>query len=372
MEVLLNQLVYFGFFQSILLLCIYFFSKKNRRHINGFMAFLIATLSVGLLGKVIYNTGYWGPNFRFIALSELSTLLFGPTLFLFTRATLQKLPNTKQNLVHYLPGITYFIFILIYFIIPNDNIISQRIKTGELIRVIYTCHAFGLIVNITYWVLAWNVFTSFMDNLKNEVSYEIRARFINNLLLVIGISLGIWLVLYTTSFLGFDRLERNARPYIWIVLTLIVLFITYYSMLYPEVLRVIPNLKKQKYALSKLSMKDMDALKNKLDQLMLEKKPHLNSKLLKTELAEMLGVNNPELARLLNENIGMNFFEYVNYYRIQEFIHLAKTDTTKQFTFYGLAQEAGFNSKTTFNKSFKNLIGTSPSEYFESKSDNSI
>ncbi|WP_432264962.1 AraC family transcriptional regulator [Croceitalea rosinachiae] len=30
-----------------------------------------------------------------------------------------------------------------------------------------------------------------------------------------------------------------------------------------------------------------------------------------------------------------------------------------------LEQEAGFNSKTTFNKSFKNLMGTSPSRYFE-------
>ncbi|WP_198283107.1 AraC family transcriptional regulator [Aquimarina agarilytica] len=330
------------------------------------MAILIATLAMGLLGKVLYNTNYWGPNFRFIALSELSTLLFGPTLFLFTRATLQKLPFTKQNLVHYVPGVAYFVFILVYFIIPTDAIIVQRVKTGELIRVIYTCHAFGLLVNITYWILAWNIFSGFMHHLKHEVSYEIRARFMTNLLLVVGISLGIWLILYATSFLGFERLERDARPYIWIVLTLIILFITYYSMISPQVLQIAPELKKQKYTQSKLSSKDMDVLKDKLDQLMLEKKPHLNSKLLKTELAQMLGVNSPELARLLNENIGMNFFEYVNYYRIQEFIQLAKNDNAKQFTFYGLAQEAGFNSKTTFNKSFKNLIGSSPSEYFES------
>ena len=29
-----------------------------------------------------------------------------------------------------------------------------------------------------------------------------------------------------------------------------------------------------------------------------------------------------------------------------------------------IAQEAGFNSKTTFNKSFKKIMGHSPSEYF--------
>ena len=59
----------------------------------------------------------------------------------------------------------------------------------------------------------------------------------------------------------------------------------------------------------------------------------------------------------------MNFFEYVNYYRIKEFVELAKTDKAKTLTFFGLAQEAGFNSKTTFNKSFKKLMGSSPKEY---------
>jgi AraC-like DNA-binding protein len=78
----------------------------------------------------------------------------------------------------------------------------------------------------------------------------------------------------------------------------------------------------------------------------------------------MLGISNPELARLLNERIGMNFFDFINYYRIKEFIALAKSDKAQNLTLFGVAQEAGFNSKTTFNKSFKNLMGTSPSTYF--------
>ncbi len=123
----------------------------------------------------------------------------------------------------------------------------------------------------------------------------------------------------------------------------------------------------KKYTQSKLSKSDLDHLQTKLDQLMVEKKPYLNRKLLKAELADMLGVSSPEIARLLNENIGMNFFEYINYHRIKEFVELAKTDNAKNLTFFGLAQEAGFNSKTTFNKSFKKLMGASPKEYFTSQ-----
>lgn len=331
------------------------------------MGFLIMILSVGLLGKVLHSMGAWGGNFRLIALSEFSVLLFGPTIFLFTRSALKRIPHSPKDLAHYVPGLAYSVFILTYFILPSDPVLNERIATGELTRVIYACHAIGLIVNITYWGLAVQVLRSFQKEIRNEVSYELNSRFLINFLVVIGICLLIWTILFITSLSGYEMIERNARPYIWIILTLIILFITYFCMVSPKVLRMLP-LENRKYSLSKLSEDDMDDLKIRLEKLMLEKKPYLNQKLLKNELAQLLGVNNPELARLLNERIGMNFFEYINYYRIKEFISLTKTERAKHLTFFGLAQEAGFNSKTTFNKAFKNLMGSSPSDYFKNES----
>ncbi len=367
MQVILEQLVYFGFFQSLLLLIIYLVSPKKRKYISGYMATLITVLAIGLSGKVLHSLEVWESNFRLIALSEFSVLLFGPTIFLFTRSVLKRIPHSPKDLVHYVPGLAYSLFILLYFIIPGDSVISERIKTGELSRVIYACHAAGLIVNITYWGLAVQTLQAFLKEIKNEISYEPNSRFLTNFLIVIGICLVVWLVLFITSLFGYEMIERNARPYIWIILALIILFITYYSMVSPKVLRMLPA-ESRKYSRSKLSEDDLEELKVRLEGLMLDKKPYLNQKLLKDELAQLLGVNNPELARLLNERIGMNFFEYINYYRIKEFISLTKTERAKHLTFYGLAQEAGFNSKTTFNKAFKSLMGTSPSDYFKENS----
>jgi len=366
MQTLLNQLVYFGFFQSLLLVFMYSFSAKNRKRINVYMVFFIGIVSIGLMGKVLYSAGVGNYNFRLISLSELSALLFGPTIFLFTRSIVQRKPFTKQNLLHYFPALVYTIFVAVYFVIPSDEVITNRAQTGELMRVIYTCHAVGLVVNITYWVKGWQLLKNFKTQVQNEISFEPQTSFLRNFLVITGICLLVWTGLLLTSFFGFDMLERNARPYIWLFLVLIILFITYYGMISPQVLQLLPvgSQAVKKYTQSKLSASDLDRLKERLDNLMLEKKPYLNSKLLKSELAEMLGVNNPELARLLNENIGMNFFEYVNYYRIKEFVALAKTKKAQQLTFFGLAQEAGFHSKTTFNKSFKKLMGTSPSAYF--------
>lgn len=367
MQEVLNQLVFFGFIQSVFLLIIYIVSAKRGKAINKYMLLLIVVLLIGLLGKVIYNSGVYGRNFRFIAFSEFSALFFGPTIYLFTESILNKTKFKKTDLVHYIPGITYSLFIVFYFLIPEDEIIKERIKTGELQRVIYACHAVGLVVNITYWFLGVKYFFSFKKEMRNQVSYEIHIRFMQNFLYITGFVLFVWTVLFVTSFFGFPMLERSTRPYIWMFLTLLVLFITYYLMLSPEVLKEIPDLKEKKYTQSKLSMDDLEQLKLKLETIMIEKKPYLNNKLLKSELAELLGVNSPELARLLNENVGMNFFEYVNYYRIKEFVNLAETEKGKQLTFFGLAQEAGFNSKTTFNKSFKKLMGVAPSVYFNQK-----
>lgn len=367
MQAILNQLVYFGFLQSLLLLAVYIFSPKKRGTINAFMSFLIAILLIGLFGKVLHSAGVWNSNFRLIAFSEFSILFFGPTVYLFIRSILQKRKFSNEDLVHYVPGVMYSLFIIIYFIIPSDIVIVERFKSGELTRIIHLCLGVGLLVNTTYWILSWRVFKSFSKAIKDEISYELHTRFIVNFLVVIGICLLFWIGLYGTSLFGYHELERAVRPYIWIFLTLLILFITYYGMIAPKVLHILPEIELKKYTQSKLSITDMERLKEQLDKIMIDKKPYLNNKLLKTELAQLLGVNNPELARLLNENIGMNFFEYINYYRIKEFILLAKTEKAKQLTFFGLAQEAGFNSKTTFNKSFKKLMGASPSAYFDKK-----
>ena len=42
---------------------------------------------------------------------------------------------------------------------------------------------------------------------------------------------------------------------------------------------------------------------------------------------------------------------------------LAKKDIDKNFNLLGLAYEAGFNSKSSFNQVFKKITGKTPSEF---------
>ncbi|MEM7298638.1 MAG: helix-turn-helix domain-containing protein, partial [Bacteroidota bacterium] len=269
----------------------------------------------------------------------------------------------KGDLIHYIPGFAYIIIISAYYVFAPTDLIQERIESGELYQAVIVFMGAGLIFNIAYWIKGYQVFRSFQHDLMNEFSYSVKVRFLRNFLIAIGLCLFCWLVVYIIGVFAESWLERSVRPFIWISLAFIILFISYYGLREPKLFKLATLLSNKKYAQSKLSLKELEVLKARLDRLMEEKKPYLNRNLMKADLADMLGVNNPEVARLLNEQIGMNFFEYVNYFRIKEFVEIAKTERAETLTFFGIAQEAGFNSKTTFNKSFKKIMGTSPSKY---------
>ncbi|WP_378180920.1 helix-turn-helix domain-containing protein [Aquimarina sp. SS2-1] len=360
----MNQLVYFAYFQSLFLLIIYAFSPNKRKNINSYIVVLVCVLAIGLTGRVFYISGVFGNNYRWVIFSEFATLLFGATIYLFTRSSLRKNPFSYKELWHYAPALVYNIFVAVVFILPSDEILQKRELSGESFRYVLLFIATGLLFNITYLILSFRIFLQFKKEVQNELSYHIKSQFFMNFLVAIALCMLCWCAMFINWMLDYELFDRISWQVIWISIALIILFIAFYGMKEPDLFKISSLMPSKKYAQSKLSYQELEGLKSKLEQLMEEKKPYLNRKLLKSELAEMLGVSNPEIARLLNERIGMNFFEYINYYRIKEFIQLAKTGKAKNMTFFGLAQEAGFNSKTTFNKSFKDLMGTTPKEYF--------
>ena len=358
METIVNQLIYFSFFQSVFLLGIYLLSSESRKNINGYLAAFVVVLAIGLSGRVLYLSGLFGDDFRLVIISEFATLLFGATIYLFTRSSLLGTRFQKKDLLHYIPALIYNSFVYYVFIIRD-------VATEYWLIMVFL--GIGLTFNISYWLLSLRCFISFKKEIKNELSYTVKSQFFLNFLVAVGIGMGFWLTMYVLSLVGISTVTRVGWSLVWFNIAILILFIAYYGIKEPDLYKVAALSGTKKYAQSKFTEQELDQLKYKLDQLMQEKKPYLNRKLLKRELAALLGVSNPEIARLLNERIGMNFFEYINYHRIKEFLELAKSEKGKELTLFGLAQEAGFNSKTTFNKSFKALMGTTPKDYFSKK-----
>eukprot|EP01029_Cantina_marsupialis_P022693 TRINITY_DN5548_c0_g1_i2.p1 TRINITY_DN5548_c0_g1~~TRINITY_DN5548_c0_g1_i2.p1 ORF type:complete len:117 (-),score=8.79 TRINITY_DN5548_c0_g1_i2:205-555(-) len=103
---------------------------------------------------------------------------------------------------------------------------------------------------------------------------------------------------------------------------------------------------------------------SKLNELMPNKNLYKQENLTLSELAKQLNVHPNHLSQVINEKEEKNFYNYINSLRIKEFIRLASQQKNEKFTLMSLAQDCGFNSKSTFNKHFKAYTQKTPSEFF--------
>ena len=122
---------------------------------------------------------------------------------------------------------------------------------------------------------------------------------------------------------------------------------------------------KIKYEKSSLSSEELLSIHQKLTQIMEAEKLYKNPDLTLTELSQKLNVHPNILSQVINSAEGKNFYDYINFQRVEEFKKTIRLPENQKFTFLSVALECGFNSKTAFNRNFKKVTGFSPSEYLK-------
>ncbi len=105
------------------------------------------------------------------------------------------------------------------------------------------------------------------------------------------------------------------------------------------------------------------ALIDRLLHYMDAEKPYLDPELTLSGLALRVGMGRSLLSQVINEGVGDNFYNFVNRYRVEQVKRFMADPTMQHFSLLGLALEAGFKSKSTFNLIFKRFTGLTPSEY---------
>lgn len=109
---------------------------------------------------------------------------------------------------------------------------------------------------------------------------------------------------------------------------------------------------------------DIDgSLKSDLQNLMVNAKPYLDPELSLASLSKQMGIQPGTLSKLINEQFTQNFNDFINEYRVKEVIEKIKRGEHRQQTLLGIAFDAGFNSKATFNRAFKKSTSLSPKDW---------
>jgi AraC-like DNA-binding protein len=83
------------------------------------------------------------------------------------------------------------------------------------------------------------------------------------------------------------------------------------------------------------------------------------------DVAERIDIPIHRLSEAINDQFGKPFYDYVAHHRCQLLKAKLRDPKNNPYTILGLAHEAGFNSKATLNRVFKEQTGLTPSKYKE-------
>jgi AraC-like DNA-binding protein len=127
----------------------------------------------------------------------------------------------------------------------------------------------------------------------------------------------------------------------------------------------IAKIEEKKYKNSPLSKETSSELLQQLLVLMQHEKCYLNPDINLSLLAEKMNLSRHLTSQLINEQLGVSFFEYIKMLRIEEAKQIL-ADNKQSHKIIDVAFMVGFNNKVSFYTAFKEKTGMTPSEFVKS------
>ena len=136
------------------------------------------------------------------------------------------------------------------------------------------------------------------------------------------------------------------------------------GLLYPEMFfSKAGNGNGTKYNRSPLTSEHKIHYLQKIRSYMVEVRPYLSSSVNLTDFAREISIPSRYISQVLNEELGMSFYDFMNKYRIDKAGELLINPDYNNNSIIDVAWECGFNSKSVFNAAFKKFTGMTPSEF---------
>ncbi|MGB8194121.1 MAG: AraC family transcriptional regulator, partial [Chitinophagaceae bacterium] len=105
--------------------------------------------------------------------------------------------------------------------------------------------------------------------------------------------------------------------------------------------------------------------KQKIENLITKDKLYQQPELTLSDLAKKLGTNTSLLSRVINQSFSLNFNDYINHHRVEDVVEKMGDPAYSNQTLLSIAYDAGFNSKSTFNRAFLKFKNATPKDYFQ-------
>lgn len=360
-------------FQFLFLALYLFTHKKGIKRNNSLLALLFFLFAINLIDFAARVSGLIFPNPMVHLLDDAFFFLYGPILYFYCRAVVfHDFAFKKRDAWNLVPYAIYTCFVL-FLIVSLDKEsgpeIALKITTADFPAWVYVISLFIYLHILYYLWLSWRTIKTYHAVIKDKYSS------------IDGIKLD-WLnfILRAFTVITIVAMIHNLTPifsnkiFLYVSVTVLLLVTFYFINLIlvkalnqPAIFSGIAKKETEKYAMSNLSQVDISNYKNQLTNLMLTDQPYLNPDLNSKDLAEELGVSGKALSQVINQGFDQNFYDFINTFRCEE-VKTILQGPDKKITIIEAMFEAGFNSKSSFNKEFKKLTGQTPSEFKKSLS----
>lgn len=348
-----------GFFMSI-----YLVSQWKKNPANVFLGFLFLFLSLSLFDLVLLSS-YKAMDYPHLVFwSAPLNLAFGPLLYLYIRGNETSPNKHKRRFLHLIPFVLHLLYVVwVYHAQPLDyklDFLDQFVANKLLMDGPPPATDELLFTYFIYAHFALYLWQSKRALAKKGLFSVEKLRLLNPLwwaLMVIGL-----FGLIQLEFLVFDLQPTPITGYIASFIAVLYIY-TGALVVFKRPGLIFPALIKPKYQSSTLDEEAKEELIEQLKAYMKDHQPYLDSEFNLKKLAEYLDTPGRHISQAINEQLGQNFSDFVNGYRVEAFKAKLNLTENQHLSMLGIAMDCGFKSKSTFNTTFKRLTGLTPSEY---------
>ncbi len=378
-----------GFINAIVISLLLLLKKKNLPA-QLFMIGLVLIVTFQAILNAFDTREFFMANPHLSKISWLIPSLFGPLVYLFTMKLCSYKPSLqKKDLLHFIPFLLYLILLLPWYLSSAEEKMAY-LNNFELARK----DDFGFLNQLSLLlILAYLVFTLlFLKKFRKRIQETFSEISMKRVEWMSTFAYAVLVVLVISSMgfyghkFGIPVLDAIYH-YNYALVVLLVYWIAYKALLQPLIFEPFaipphePGLPEvpespeiagelvaaepdgRKYNRSGLGEEQAEQLYAQLIEFMKTKKPYLNPEINIYQLAILLNIKKHHLSQVINERTGMNFFDFINTFRVEEIKKNLTHPSMKNLTLLGIALESGFNSKATFNSAFKKFTGLTPSDF---------
>lgn len=361
-----------GLVQAVFL-TLFFFSKEHRlRQYNVFYGWLLIAIIACELEIFLMYTGYIVHALHLVDFSEPFALLIGPFLFLYVNSLARGPVSRKTTVAHIAFPVIYALLLTPFLISATDikyNAWINAYHPGSPLKdVVYNYdpwmfvltewHTELVLISLAFYlVLSGGVIIQAFGKKKESFWFpqSLSLRTLRNGVMQIAC--------FTLFILVVKLLNKNdTGDHLFATFGALMIYTTSFSVMRGSGFFKQASLnEQQKYKGSSLTHNQQQALIDKLSYLMETEKPFMRSDFSLPELAQGLGVSVHALSQAINDGLGKSFFEMIAAYRVEEAKKLLKEHMNIKVE--EIAEQVGYNSKSSFNTAFKKNTGMTPSEF---------